>query len=117
MICKDCGVDTTPCTGKRGCRHAGRWENYMVRDRLWKASGMKGGFLCVGCLEARLGRRLTPRDFTKAIINNLSPWDSPRLAARKILSPTKLTRLTAWCKRHGENPAAVIAGIIELRLR
>jgi len=33
-ICFDCGVDTSPCTGKRGCRHAGRWEYYMVRDKV-----------------------------------------------------------------------------------
>jgi len=42
-ICKDCGVDTTPCTGRRGCRHARRWEHYMVKDAVWKASGMPPG--------------------------------------------------------------------------
>ena len=61
-LCKDCGMDTTPCTGKRGCRHAGRWEWYMVRDRIWAQAGMPvyevslpehRDFLCIGCLEAR----------------------------------------------------------------
>jgi hypothetical protein len=23
-LCRDCGTDTAPCSGKRGCRHAGR---------------------------------------------------------------------------------------------
>jgi hypothetical protein len=40
-ICADCGVDTTPCTGKRGCRHVGRWEYYMLRDDVWRAAGME----------------------------------------------------------------------------
>ncbi len=32
-----------------------------------------GDFLCFGCLEARLGRKLTPRDFSDAPINRLNP--------------------------------------------
>jgi hypothetical protein len=39
-ICSDCGGDTTPCTGKRGCRHAGRWEYYMVHNEVWARAGM-----------------------------------------------------------------------------
>jgi hypothetical protein len=82
-LCKDCGVDTTPCTGKRGCRHAGRWEHYMVRPSLWKAAKMKDGFLCIGCLETRIGRKLKPKDFTAALINRLGhPWHTPRLESR-----------------------------------
>ena len=81
--CKDCGMDTMPCTGKRGCRRKGRSEYYMVRDKLWGTAGMKRGFLCVGCLERRVGRRLRAKDFTPAPINDPSPWDTPRLAARK----------------------------------
>jgi hypothetical protein len=82
-MCKDCGMDTAPCTGKRGCRHGGRWEHYMVHDKLWRAAGMRDGFLCVGCIEKRIGRRLTPRDFTSAPINDpYDPWNTPRLADR-----------------------------------
>ena len=92
-ICTDCSVDTTPCTGKRGCRHAGRWEHYMVTAEVWAAAGMPaptvrcygesdGDFLCIGCLEGRLGRTLTRRDFTAAPINDPSPWHTPRLRDR-----------------------------------
>lgn len=37
----------------------------MVIDSVWKESGMKkaGGKLCVGCIEKRLDRKLTCRDF------------------------------------------------------
>lgn len=82
-ICKDCEMDTTPCTGTRGCRHKGRWEHYMVLNKVWSRAGMKEGFLCIGCLETRIGRRLTPRDFTNAPINDPDdPWNTPRLASR-----------------------------------
>jgi hypothetical protein len=82
-LCQDCGVDTTPCTGQRGCRHGGRWEHYMVHNSLWRAAGMDVGILCIGCLEARIGRRLNPGDFTPARINDADDsWNTPRLASR-----------------------------------
>lgn len=103
--CKDCGTATTPCTGKRGWRHAGRWEHYMVTAEVWAAAGMPppkirmqyesdGDFLCIGCLEKRLGRILTPADFSNVPINEPSPWDTPRLAARK--APNPLSRSEAF---------------------
>lgn len=78
--CHDCGEDTTPCLGQRGCRHVGRWEWYMVRDDVWPDVD---GFLCIACLEQRLGRMLTADDFTDAHVNGEHPWDTARLAARK----------------------------------
>jgi hypothetical protein len=84
-LCIDCGVDTCPCTGRRGCRHAGKWEHYVVRAYLWAKARMTvdGGYLCIGCLEKRLGRRLRPSDFTAAAINAPDdPWNTPRLASR-----------------------------------
>jgi hypothetical protein len=91
-MCNDCGIDTTPCTGKRGCRHKGKWEYYMVRDAVWAADGMSTvygrrcsskGYLCIKCLESRLGRTLKPNDFTGAIINSpFIPWHTPRLITR-----------------------------------
>jgi|ERR1019366_2301329 hypothetical protein len=89
--CIDCGADTAPCTGKRGCRHAGRWEQYMVHDSVWPAAGLPlqpdiievHMYLCIGCLERRLGRRLMPKDFTDCPLNRGDhPWRTPRLRAR-----------------------------------
>jgi hypothetical protein len=59
FLCADCGVDT----GKLG-------EFYFVNTSLW-LSAMRSlkGMLCVGCLEGRIGRRLSSSDFTKATIN------------------------------------------------
>lgn len=53
-LCKDCNVDVV---------YIQEW--YMVNDSVWKKAGMKkrGGFLCVGCLEKRIGRKLNKRDF------------------------------------------------------
>ncbi len=82
-VCADCGMDTTPCTGRRGCRHAGRWEYYRVHDTVWAAAGMSSGYLCIGCLERRLGRSLTRKDFPdNVMINRPGPWHTPRLADR-----------------------------------
>ena len=76
-ICADCGTDTTPHAGP------GEWEYYMVNNAVWSLAGMDGGFLCIGCLEARLGRRLEPGDFTDAIGNDPElPWHTARLKSR-----------------------------------
>lgn len=57
--CLDCGVDTDEIK-----------ENYMVTEDVWlTAHPDDDGKLCIGCLEARLGRQLTTEDFTKALIN------------------------------------------------
>jgi hypothetical protein len=82
-LCHDCRDDTTPCTGRRGCRHRGRWEWYGVHDHVWAAAGDVSGYLCVGCLERRLRRQLVPEDFAPWPINRPHPWDTDRLAARK----------------------------------
>ena len=49
--CFSCGVDTFDLG-----------EDFYVRHELWLAYGVEG-VLCIGCLEIRLGRRLTPDDF------------------------------------------------------
>src|ERR1700730_9185858 len=83
-ICKDCGMRTTPSIGKRVFRHIRCWEYYMFQNKLWAAAGMKKkGFLCIGCLEDRIGRRLTPRDFTVSPINDPDDlFKTPRLVSR-----------------------------------
>ena len=56
--CVDCNMDTFPNDARTS-------EWYMVHDSVWLAAGMPkrepmtespGDFLCIGCLEARLGR-------------------------------------------------------------
>ena len=54
-------------------------EYFIVRDDVWPLAS-DGGKLCVGCLESRIGRRLTPDDFTDCEVNR---WRaSERLSAR-----------------------------------
>jgi len=55
----------------------------MVHDAVWSLAGMKDGFLCIGCLEARIGRKLEPRDFANVYGSDPElPWHSPRLKSR-----------------------------------
>lgn len=42
----------------------------MVNFNLWNWYGAGRCMLCIGCLEARLGRLLQPDDFTDAPIND-----------------------------------------------
>jgi hypothetical protein len=65
----------------------------MVKPDVWAAARMPpmqitgyggaGDYLCLPCLERRLGRALRPEDFTDLPVNDESPWDTPLLAARK----------------------------------
>lgn len=77
MPCNDCGEST-------------RDEYYMVKHELWPLNNPgreteDGEFLCISCLENRLGRRLTPRDFLDAPINRMNRgnwYKTPRLCER-----------------------------------
>lgn len=90
--CLDCGVDTAPCTGRRGCRHAGKWEWYMVTEAVWFAAslskqhrifeGMRHVYCCIGCLEKRVGRRLVKADFAKCPLSRVDTWNTARLNDR-----------------------------------
>ena len=53
------------------CHASIRDEFYMVHDSVWRKARMGefAGFLCVGCLEKRIGRRLRPADFTDCPMN------------------------------------------------
>ena len=84
--CTDCGMATTPCSGRRGCRHTGRHEWYHVADDVWTAAGGSSWMrliLCIRCLERRLGRQLVAADFDELPCNLPDTWDTPRLAAAK----------------------------------
>ena len=71
--CRDCGTETLPgdraisqCKCSPNCMNGtklrpgckARAEFCMVHDHVWSAAGMKyhSGYLCVGCIEQRLGR-------------------------------------------------------------
>ena len=90
--CADCGQATTPCTGKRGCRHKGKHEYYAVHEEVWtEEAGMDSGFLCIACLERRIGRRLDVADFKDVPVNDpADPWHTERLASRLAPTPVAL---------------------------
>lgn len=70
--CMDCGVDTSKTH-----------EYYMVHDEIWLfVNPGDYGMLCIGCLEERLGRELTPYDFTDAPVNSEDWIHSDRLKSR-----------------------------------
>ena len=69
--CVDCGIETKP------------FEMYMVVADVWAQAGAGDGFLCVGCLEDRLGRVLEPDDFKRVPLNDDDELDSIRLRLRK----------------------------------
>ncbi len=105
-LCVDCSFDTHPGNlnraeaereaarqqraGKRKWgilyTHDHRSETYFVHDHIWKAVGMKpggwDGCLCIGCLEKRIGRPLTPDDFNDHVFNTSLPG-TPRLLERQ----------------------------------
>lgn len=58
---------------------AGRNEDFMIHDTVWAQAALPGGRgrLCLNCLEARVGRELTPEDFTEAPVN----WNQWRTEA------------------------------------
>ena len=72
--------------------HDCRWlttalgEFYMVHDHLWEQVCQVSPraiphFLCIGCLEERLGRMLTPDDFTDCLLNDP---DKPQGASSRL---------------------------------
>jgi hypothetical protein len=98
LFCADCGVDTAPPADLRKKTDWHRSEYYMVHDWLWKLAGMVGmdsGFLCIGCLEHRLGRELRRDDFIDAPVND--PGFFVKDMSRRLLD--RLTR----CARVGRS--------------
>lgn len=60
FICLDCKVDT----GKIS-------EHYFVKDKIWlSVVNSNKGMLCIKCLEKRLGRKLSSKDFSNCFLNN-----------------------------------------------
>jgi hypothetical protein len=97
--CVDCGINTAP-----GIMNRAEMENasalamgtgveqtfcdqsevYTVFPWVWKASGLGDfdGCLCIGCLEKRIGRTLTPNDFPQDHPFNIMPG-TDRLLSRR----------------------------------
>ena len=99
-LCIDCGLNTAPGFKSRVELEAAfaagddgvsmhinaQSEVYTVRNRIWSEAGMEpyGGCLCIGCLEKRLGRRLTPKDFQRGhSFNHPAIPGTPRLLKRR----------------------------------
>lgn len=63
--CFDCGIST--------CTFHGIAEYYVVQDYVWHVAcrGSGSGMLCIGCLEKRLERELSPNDFKNIKVNHL----------------------------------------------
>jgi hypothetical protein len=74
FACIDCKRETT------STKPGALTENYSVHNRVWAAAGNPNGHLCIGCMEKRLGRKLTGADFPDMPVNNLANSDNPRLA-------------------------------------
>lgn len=74
------------------CHADTREEYYMVHDDIWERYGMDP-FLCIGCLEERMGRKLTFYDFTHCLLNELDMgWrKSARLLDRLDRIPSEDT--------------------------
>lgn len=85
-MCVDCGVDCIELN-----------EYYMVTDACWKRAGIgpHDGMLCIGCLEGRLGKKLTPRNFKECALN----WRNslvPEYASDRLLSRLYGSKQSKW---------------------
>lgn len=98
--CIDCRINTAPgCLNRNQMEQAfaadwnhqgvtnkfnARSEVYTVEALVWSAASMSDfdGCLCIGCLEKRLGRTLTPRDFLRNHPFNSLPGTARLLSRR-----------------------------------
>lgn len=62
-ICATCGVSTTPASS-RGVQRA-----LLVREEIFSTAALDG-YICVRCIEQRIGRQLTDADYEPASANN-----------------------------------------------
>lgn len=95
--CSDCGVETLPDKPNFDC------EYFMVHDHVWYEAGMgPRGFLCVGCLEARLGRQLVPADFPEVSCNDAQK--NVMLLSDRLLDRMGWVRVMEELPTSGEEP-------------
>jgi hypothetical protein len=105
-LCVDCGVNTAPGLRTRvemetafragadsvNMTFTDQSEVYTVKESVWKRTGLApyGGCLCIGCLENRIGRKLTPKDFSrKHPFNSHAMPATTRLQERRLGSWTR----------------------------
>jgi hypothetical protein len=78
----------------------GNCEYFRVPNALWRSVSRGADYLCVGCLEQRLGRKLGPQDFLvtrQELYRALHPdtsdgfydprlvwWDTSRFDSRRL---------------------------------
>src|SRR5262249_10220981 len=68
-------------------------EMFALHSRIWRAAGAPDGCLCVGCVERRIGRKLTSRDFLKRHpLNKPASYVSRRLRDRRGDKPSPRPR-------------------------
>lgn len=94
IACNECGdwLMTRPPASIFGTGSGWEGEWFMVKARVWQKGQRKGKcrFLCVGCLERRLGRKLQAADFMRSAKVNFNGTKTPRLRRRmKGLRPAK----------------------------
>jgi hypothetical protein len=75
-------------------------EWFMVKDRVWHTA-QRGDthvrYLCVGCLETRIGRKLTASDFKRSVKINFVGHKTARLRKRmRGLQPATRLRNTVF---------------------
>ncbi len=72
------GLNPTMDFGCMLCRFDTSTEYYMVHHYLWRIAieGLPttGRFLCIGCIEKQLGRKLIAADFMKVPCNDHREW-------------------------------------------
>ena len=85
--CHDCrAILAVRSTGLSRALDGSGWDNdwFMVKDSVWRSSqrGGKCRFLCVGCLEHRIGRKLAADDFSRSAKVNFVGEKSAKLRRR-----------------------------------
>lgn len=74
---------------------------YMLHKALWTYVAPENGFLCVTCLECRLGRQLTYFDFDWSVPCN-HVRTTPLLETRRVSLDYHILFKTVWYTDHND---------------
>jgi hypothetical protein len=82
ITCQDCNAILQVRTHLLGTGWQGDW--FMVKDSVWRRGQQAGKcrFLCVGCLERRISRKLSADDFRRSAKVKFDAQKSARLRRR-----------------------------------